>query len=148
MEIRELCNIFNNKTRLAAIKKLLTAKRNRVVSVDGLAGSTFVLISFLDTSSIGFVITSPFLSITTTSHDEVNVSFISDTSTTTFAKSMARTLHSSSHRATNATSNMGRLTHRARFSAPRCSTNGMAIPTFSAWSPILKHLPRKWLPRR
>lgn len=44
MEIRELCNIFNNKTRLAAIKKLLTAKRNRVVSVDGLAGSSAAML--------------------------------------------------------------------------------------------------------
>ena len=38
MEIRELCDIFNNKARIAAVKKMLTAKRNRVVSVDGLAG--------------------------------------------------------------------------------------------------------------
>lgn len=44
MEIRELCDIFNNKARIAAIKKLLTAKRNRVVSVDGLAGSSAAML--------------------------------------------------------------------------------------------------------
>lgn len=44
MEIRELCDIFNNKVRLAAVKKLLTAKRNRVVSVDGLAGSSAAML--------------------------------------------------------------------------------------------------------
>lgn len=44
MEIRELCDIFNNKSRLAAVKKLLTAKRNRVVSVDGLAGSSAAML--------------------------------------------------------------------------------------------------------
>lgn len=44
MEIRELCDIFNNKVRIAAVKKLLTAKRNRVVSVDGLAGSSAAML--------------------------------------------------------------------------------------------------------
>lgn len=44
MEIRELCDIFNNKARIAAVKKLLTAKRNRVVSVDGLAGSSAAML--------------------------------------------------------------------------------------------------------
>ncbi|MDO4511085.1 MAG: transcription-repair coupling factor [Bacteroidales bacterium] len=40
MEIRELCDIFNSTARRAALKKVLTAKRNRVVSADGLAGSS------------------------------------------------------------------------------------------------------------
>lgn len=44
MEIRELCDIFNHKARIAAVKKLLTAKRNRVVSVDGLAGSSAAML--------------------------------------------------------------------------------------------------------
>lgn len=44
MEIRELCDIFNHKVRIAAVKKLLTAKRNRVVSVDGLAGSSAAML--------------------------------------------------------------------------------------------------------
>lgn len=44
MEIRELCDIFNNKVRIATVKKLLTAKRNRVVSVDGLAGSSAAML--------------------------------------------------------------------------------------------------------
>lgn len=44
MEIRELCDIFNNKARIATVKKLLTAKRNRVVSVDGLAGSSAAML--------------------------------------------------------------------------------------------------------
>lgn len=44
MEIRELCDLFNNKVRIAAVKKLLTAKRNRVVSVDGLAGSSAAML--------------------------------------------------------------------------------------------------------
>ncbi len=39
MELKELCDFFNNKARIAAIKKMITATRNRVVLVDGLAGS-------------------------------------------------------------------------------------------------------------
>ena len=39
MELKELCDIFNNKARVAAIKKMLAGTRNRVVSIDGLAGS-------------------------------------------------------------------------------------------------------------
>jgi hypothetical protein len=39
VELKELCDIFNNKARVAAIKKMLAGTRNRVVSIDGLAGS-------------------------------------------------------------------------------------------------------------
>ena len=44
MDIRELCDIFNSKPRLAAVKKLLTAKRNRTVAIDGLAGSSAAML--------------------------------------------------------------------------------------------------------
>ncbi len=44
MEIKELCDIFVSKARAAAVKKLLTAKRNHIVSVDGLAGSSAAML--------------------------------------------------------------------------------------------------------
>lgn len=44
MEIKELCDIFCNKARLAAVKKLLTGGRNHVVSIDGLAGSSAAML--------------------------------------------------------------------------------------------------------
>jgi hypothetical protein len=39
MDIIELCDIFNGKAREAAIAKMLASKRNRVIGIDGLAGS-------------------------------------------------------------------------------------------------------------
>ncbi len=39
MELKELCDIFNNKARVGAIKKLLTEPSNNSVLIDGLAGS-------------------------------------------------------------------------------------------------------------
>ena len=39
VDIKELCEVFNTKARCEALKKMLCAKRNHVVAIDGLAGS-------------------------------------------------------------------------------------------------------------
>ncbi|MBO7609880.1 MAG: transcription-repair coupling factor [Muribaculaceae bacterium] len=39
MEIKKLCDIFNSVARTDAIKKMVNSKRNRVIVIDGLAGS-------------------------------------------------------------------------------------------------------------
>ena len=39
MDIKQLSDLFNNSSRTAAIKKMIAGKRNRVIVVDGLAGS-------------------------------------------------------------------------------------------------------------
>ena len=44
MELKELCGLIDSKARQEAIKKLLTAKRNRVISIDGLAGSSAAML--------------------------------------------------------------------------------------------------------
>ena len=38
MDIKQLCDLYNTPVRKAALKKLLTGKRNRLMMVDGLAG--------------------------------------------------------------------------------------------------------------
>ena len=44
MELKELCDIFNNKARIAAIKNMITTTRSHVVMIDGLAGSASSMI--------------------------------------------------------------------------------------------------------
>lgn len=44
MEIKKLCDIFCSTTRMAAIKKMIGAKRNRVTVIDGLAGSALPML--------------------------------------------------------------------------------------------------------
>ncbi|MBO4871697.1 MAG: transcription-repair coupling factor [Muribaculaceae bacterium] len=44
MDIKKLCDIFCNTTRMAAIKKMIGAKRNRVTVIDGLAGSALPML--------------------------------------------------------------------------------------------------------
>ena len=39
MELSELCSLVASKARCEALKKILAAKRNRIVAIDGLAGS-------------------------------------------------------------------------------------------------------------
>ena len=39
MEIKQLCDLIGSATRVAALKKMVSAKRNRVMVIDGLAGS-------------------------------------------------------------------------------------------------------------
>ena len=43
MEIRELCDLFNRKGRMAAVKKLLDGDGGRAV-IDGLAGSSAAIL--------------------------------------------------------------------------------------------------------
>jgi transcription-repair coupling factor (superfamily II helicase) len=44
MEIKQLCDALMGKARTEALKKLVTGKRNRVVTVDGLAGSAVAMV--------------------------------------------------------------------------------------------------------
>ena len=46
MEIKQLCDALMGKARTEALKKLVTGKRNRVVTVDGLAGSAVAMVLF------------------------------------------------------------------------------------------------------
>ena len=44
VDIKELCEVFNTKARCEALKKMLCAKRNHVVAIDGLAGSAAAML--------------------------------------------------------------------------------------------------------
>ena len=43
MELSELCSLVASKARCEALKKILAAKRNRIVAIDGLAGVSSII---------------------------------------------------------------------------------------------------------